>query len=167
MSGEYRTISAPLLNVLRDPRPYFRPRLGEDAAMLAAIRQATQVAIATGEFPGRLGLPEGHEAVLWIGKPHAPAAFATIVDAGHGRAWLDLLYVRPEFRRGGLGRRLIDAAVEAARRADYREIVFGTGLDNAAMRAMGAAAGFTERYVDLVMPLGNSAAGGGAAGHAP
>jgi GNAT superfamily N-acetyltransferase len=58
------------------------------------------------------------------------------------RARLRLLYVEPEARGLGLGRRLVDACVAFARRAGYREVVLWTVDVLEPARRIYAAAGF-------------------------
>ncbi|HWF73778.1 MAG TPA: GNAT family N-acetyltransferase [Solirubrobacteraceae bacterium] len=59
--------------------------------------------------------------------------------------YLAELYVRPERRRHGLGRALMEAAIDVARErgADYMEL--GTGEDDTAARALYESLGFSHR----------------------
>ena len=129
----------------------FRAPLSTLPVLLAATREQTQRAIERGEFVGRRGLPDGSECVVWAGLTTEPICFATFFEAEHGRVWLDLLYVRPGSRRQGYGTRLLDAVrMHCAAHGGFDEIHFGTRLENAAMRALAAKAGYVETYVDLV-----------------
>ena len=56
--------------------------------------------------------------------------------------WLEDLYVREEARRTGLGRALVDAALERARERGCRRIELDVNEDNAAARALYEACGF-------------------------
>ena len=69
----------------------------------------------------------------------AVAGFLTVEPAGPGRVELTRLYVDPERRRGGVGRLLLDAAIDVARRAGARSILVNVFADNAVGR------GFYER----------------------
>jgi len=57
--------------------------------------------------------------------------------------WLEDLYVRPAGRRSGLGRRLVDAAVERARARGCRRVELDVNEDNEAALALYRACGFT------------------------
>ena len=56
--------------------------------------------------------------------------------------WLEDLYVREEARRTGLGRALVDAALERARERGCKRIELDVNEDNAAARALYEACGF-------------------------
>jgi ribosomal protein S18 acetylase RimI-like enzyme len=56
--------------------------------------------------------------------------------------WVEDLYVREDARRSGLGRALVEAAVERARERGCRRIELDVNEDNAAARALYEACGF-------------------------
>ena len=56
--------------------------------------------------------------------------------------WLEDLYVREQSRRGGLGRALVEAAVERARARGCRRIELDVNEDNEAAQALYVACGF-------------------------
>lgn len=60
-------------------------------------------------------------------------------------AYLEELYVVPEQRGRGLGRALLEAAMEDARRAGAAHIELGTSVDDTAAIALYETAGFTNR----------------------
>ena len=57
--------------------------------------------------------------------------------------WLEDLYVREAARRAGLGRALVEAALDRARERGCRRIELDVNEDNAAALALYAACGFT------------------------
>jgi len=60
-------------------------------------------------------------------------------------AYLEELYVAPAMRGQGLGRALLEAAMEAARERGATRMDLGTSEDDQAARALYASAGFTNR----------------------
>ena len=56
--------------------------------------------------------------------------------------WLEDLYVREDARRSGLGRALVEAALDRARERGCRRIELDVNEDNAAARALYEACGF-------------------------
>jgi ribosomal protein S18 acetylase RimI-like enzyme len=69
-----------------------------------------------------------------------PSLYTGVLDA-----YLEELYVVPERRGHGLGRALLEAAMEAARGRGAAHIDVGTSEDDAAARALYESAGFTNR----------------------
>ncbi len=68
------------------------------------------------------------------------AIFAEGLDA-----YLEEFYVAPNRRGRGLGRALLDAAMELARDEGAKRIELGTNEDDAAARAVYEKAGFSNR----------------------
>jgi ribosomal protein S18 acetylase RimI-like enzyme len=60
-------------------------------------------------------------------------------------AYLEELYVVPSLRGNGLGRALLEAALETARREGAAQIELGTSETDVAARALYESAGFTNR----------------------
>ncbi len=88
--------------------------------------------------------------VLLVGD--GPAGFAQlryrpwVYSAGqNAHAYLEELYVVPSLRGQGLGRKLLEAAMEAARGEGATHIELGTSETDTAARALYESLGFTNR----------------------
>jgi ribosomal protein S18 acetylase RimI-like enzyme len=97
----------------------------------------------------RLGelLGEGAITVLLAGDP--PVGFALFrirpsLWAKAGDTYLEELYVIPEQRRKGIGRALLNAAIEAAREAGANHFELTTGETDTEARALYESRGFTN-----------------------
>jgi ribosomal protein S18 acetylase RimI-like enzyme len=92
-------------------------------------------------------LGEGHTAVLLAGSPDGLAVlrFRPAIWSPGLECYLAELYVVPSMRGKGLGRALMDAAIEYARGrgADYMDL--GTGEDDLAARGLYESLGFSNR----------------------
>jgi ribosomal protein S18 acetylase RimI-like enzyme len=66
------------------------------------------------------------------------------LEFGGRDAFLTEIFVRPEARRGGLGRALLDAVLRAAREAGAGAVHLGVYPDNEPALALYRAAGFTR-----------------------
>ena len=69
-----------------------------------------------------------------------PSLWSAALDA-----YLEELYVAPERRGEGMGRALLEAAMEAAREAGAVRMEVGTSVDDTAARALYDSCGFTNR----------------------
>jgi GNAT superfamily N-acetyltransferase len=137
----------------------FDPRLRR-----ASIADAPEVARLLHDFNSEFSEPTPGVAVLTerIERPLAKGE-AAIVLAGDGPdglavlrfrsaiftegldAYLEEFYVAPEQRGRGLGRALLDAALELARDERAGRIELGTKEEDAAARAVYESAGFSNR----------------------
>ncbi len=97
----------------------------------------------------RLGelLGEGAITVLLAGDP--PVGFALFrmrpsLWAKAGDTYLEELYVVPERRRQGIGRALLNAAIDAAREAGANHFELTTGETDTEARALYESRGFTN-----------------------
>ena len=79
-------------------------------------------------LPGAYAAPSGRLLLAFVGGDLAGcAALRALVAAGHDNACeMKRLYVRPAFRRYGLGRTLAAALLDEARRAGYACILLDT-----------------------------------------
>jgi ribosomal protein S18 acetylase RimI-like enzyme len=69
-----------------------------------------------------------------------PSLYSESLDA-----YLEELYVAPDLRGRGIGRALLEAAMEAAREAGAAHIDLGTSVDDVAARGLYEKLGFTNR----------------------
>jgi ribosomal protein S18 acetylase RimI-like enzyme len=93
-------------------------------------------------------IESGEVTVLFAGE--GPDGFAQLrfrpsLYTGALDAYLEELYVVPERRGRGLGRTLLEAAMEQARGCGAAHIDRGTSEDDVAARALYESAGFTNR----------------------
>jgi ribosomal protein S18 acetylase RimI-like enzyme len=75
----------------------------------------------------------------------AEIRFRPSIMTGELDAYLEELYVAPAMRGQGLGRTLLDGAMEAARQRGATHMDLGTGEDDVAARGLYESAGFTNR----------------------
>jgi ribosomal protein S18 acetylase RimI-like enzyme len=92
-------------------------------------------------------IESGEVTVLFAGD--GPDGFAELrfrpsLYTGALDAYLEELYVVPERRGHGLGRALLDGAMELARERGAEHIDLGTSEDDVAARALYESAGFTN-----------------------
>jgi ribosomal protein S18 acetylase RimI-like enzyme len=83
----------------------------------------------------------------------AQLRFRPSVYTGELDAHLEELYVVPARRGQGLGRALLEASMDLARREGAAHIDLGTSEDDTAARALYESAGFTNREGDPEGPL--------------
>ncbi len=103
-------------------------------------------------LPGGYAPPDGN---LWFAR--VDGAVAGVVglrpfgapgrSSGRPRGWCEMkrLWVRPDYRGRGLGRRLADEALAAAETLGYRRMCLDTVCHMTAARALYASLGFRDR----------------------
>lgn len=119
-------------------------------------------------FPGDYAPPGG--ALLVAERDGAIVGAVGLRDLGDGACEMKRLYLKPESRRGGLGRRLAEAVVAEGRRLGYRAMRLDTLPSMTAALALYRAMGFREIapyyagnpfpeavYLELDYGAGNSA----------
>ncbi len=97
-------------------------------------------------LPGNYAAPTGHLLLALVdGQVAGCGAFRALRDVDHANACeMKRLYVRPAFRRFGLGRRLAEALMDEARRCGYSVMLLDTLDDMEAARELYASLGFVE-----------------------
>lgn len=97
-------------------------------------------------LPGEYAAPSGHLLLALVdGQVAGCGALRALHDADHANACeMKRLYVRPAFRRFGLGRRLAEALMDEARRCGYSVMLLDTLDDMEAARELYASLGFVE-----------------------
>lgn len=96
-------------------------------------------------------LESGEILVLFAGDGpdgFAQLSFSPSLHTGKLDAYLAELYVVPELRGRGLGRALLEAAMEHARERGAAHIDLNTSVDDVAARALYESAGFTNNEGD-------------------
>ena len=97
-------------------------------------------------LPGEYGAPSGRLLLALVDDQLAGCgAFRALADVDHANACeMKRLYVRPAFRRFGLGRVLAQALIDDARRAGYSAMLLDTLDDMEAARGLYGQLGFEE-----------------------
>jgi putative acetyltransferase len=97
-------------------------------------------------LPGDYAPPGGHLLLAWLdGQVAACGAYRPFPDSDYPDACeMKRLYVRPAFRRFGLGRMLAEALLDHAQQAGYSTVLLDTLDDMEAARELYVTLGFTE-----------------------
>ena len=97
-------------------------------------------------LPGEYAAPGGHLLLAFVdGALAACGALRAVADVDYANACeMKRLYVRPAFRRFGLGRALTQALLDEARRIGYSAMLLDTLDDMEAARELYASLGFEE-----------------------
>ncbi|MEO5670758.1 MAG: GNAT family N-acetyltransferase [Ramlibacter sp.] len=97
-------------------------------------------------LPGDYALPRGALFLARVDGQVAGCCALRPLDAADypNAAEMKRLYVRDRFRGSGLGRRLAEAAMDAARQAGYSSVLLDTLDDMESARALYAELGFEE-----------------------
>lgn len=97
-------------------------------------------------LPGDYAGPAGQLLLALVdGEVAGCGGFRALHDVDHVNACeMKRLYVRPAFRRFGLGRRLAEALMDEARRCGYSVMLLDTLDDMEAARELYASLGFVE-----------------------
>ena len=97
-------------------------------------------------LPGEYAPPSGHLLLAFVaGELAACGAFRARAETDHANACeMKRLYVRPAYRRYGLGRALAEALLDGARRAGYSAMLLDTLDDMKSARELYVSLGFEE-----------------------
>jgi putative acetyltransferase len=97
-------------------------------------------------LPGEYAAPQGCLLLAFVDSALAGCgALRALSDADYANACeMKRLFVRPAFRRFGLGRVLAQALLDEAQRAGYSEVLLDTLDDMEAARGLYASLGFEE-----------------------
>ena len=106
-------------------------------------------------LPGEYADPRGALLLAWVGGALAGCcALRPLDNADYANASeMKRLYVRKAFRGFGLGRQLVEAALDAARTAGYSCVLLDTLVEMEAARALYEDLGFTEVAPYYYSPL--------------
>lgn len=115
----------------------FNTEFDEPSPGIEVLAERAAEMIGAGEMTVLLG-GEGPDGI-------AQLRYRRSIWSGEPDAYLEELYVAPERRGEGLGRALLEAAVQAAREAGATHIDLGTSEDDVAARGLYESAGFTNR----------------------
>jgi ribosomal protein S18 acetylase RimI-like enzyme len=128
-------------------------RLGAVREIMREYARGLQVDLCFQNFDAELaGLPGDYAAptgqlllALVDGEPAGCGALRALADVDHANACeMKRLFVRPAFRRFGLGRLLAQALMDDARRAGYSTMLLDTLDDMEAARGLYGSLGFEE-----------------------
>ena len=97
-------------------------------------------------LPGEYAAPHGHLLLAFVdGALAGCGAMRPLPDVDHANACeMKRLYVRPAFRRFGLGRLMAQALLDEAQRSGYSAMLLDTLDDMEAARGLYGALGFEE-----------------------
>ncbi len=97
-------------------------------------------------LPGLYAAPKGTLLLAWVDGDLAGCCALRPLDEADApnAAEMKRLYVRPAYRRFGLGRLLAEAVLDAARRMGYSSVLLDTLDDMEAARALYEELGFFE-----------------------
>lgn len=122
--------------------------LAAATALFRAYAASLDVDLAYQDFAGELASLPGRYApptgTLLLARNAAgmPVGCVAMRALGTGRCEMKRLYVAPEGRGAGLGRRLMDALIAEARRLGHREMLLDTLPSMATALALYRSAGF-------------------------
>lgn len=137
-------------------RPVIRPPRAGDREVIGPLHDRL---FPSGHLPGSRLLDEGDGQFRRVaevdGRPVGYVAFERTAD---GEAYIDLLGVDPDQRRGGIGRALALTAVAEGRAIGCHQTALTVRADNDGARRLYRSIGFDEERVLLPLRIGFTAA---------
>ena len=115
----------------------FNTEISEPSPGVEALTDRARWLLANGEMTVLLG-GEGPDGLALI--RFRPSLWTDALEA-----YLEELYVAPDLRGQGIGRALLEAAMDAAREAGAVRMELGTSETDTAARTLYASCGFTNR----------------------
>ena len=145
-----RDAAAPEITLVRvTGAPWIEPArdlLREYAASLAIDLCFQNFEAELAGLPGEYAPPSGQLLLVFVGEALAGCGgLRALPDVDHANACeMKRLYVRPAFRRFGLGRVLAEALLDEARRAGYSVMLLDTLDEMESARGLYSTLGFEE-----------------------
>jgi putative acetyltransferase len=142
--------SPPEISLVRlDTGPWLEPAreiLREYGASLAVDLSFQNFESELASLPGEYGPPSGQLLLAFVdGALAGCGALRALADVDYANACeMKRLFVRPAFRRFGLGRALAEALVDEARRAGYSVMLLDTLDEMESARGLYTTLGFEE-----------------------
>jgi len=139
---EIRLVGLDALDLVEPARAILR----EYAESLAIDLRFQNFEYELATLPGDYAAPQGRLLLAFVGDSLAGCGgLRALPEADYANACeMKRLYVRPAFRRFGLGRVLAQALLDEARRAGYSAMLLDTLDDMEAARELYASLGFVE-----------------------
>ena len=118
----------------------------EYASQLGIDLEFQQFDAELASLPGDYAAPSGHLLLALVdGAVAGCGALRALPDCDYPNACeMKRLYVRPAFRRFGLGRQIVEALLDEAQRSGYSSVLLDTLDDMEAARGLYASLGFEE-----------------------
>lgn len=120
--------------------------IGDAESTAKAITECLAAAQAEGAIPDDRPPPDPGSLVIWAGSLLRPRGIATFYAIDDARLWLDVLYVWPDKRGGGVASALIAAVEDYAQSVGIKAVLFGTSIKNAPMTACAARNGYAADH---------------------
>lgn len=137
-------VPSPTLTQVRGPEPVATARLlfREYAEAIGTDLEYQGFSSELAALPEPYVPPRGALLIVRVGDDVAGCVALRPLDAATGE--MKRLYVRPAFQGMGLGRRLVEAVIDAARQAAYRELRLDTLASMESAQALYRQLGFIE-----------------------
>ncbi len=101
-------------------------------------------------LPGKYAPPAG--GLLWCSCDGTPAGCVTMCDLGDGACEMKRMFVRPDFRRLGVGLALAENIIASARRVGFRRMQLDTSIRQIQAMALYERFGFRRTEPNRNLP---------------